>query len=75
MAANPEKWNGCLGADAIPQIGLVDVLLVIGITKGFSAANIGGFTRDILNNGWNLRQDDLTLQSDECIDFLHHLLV
>lgn len=86
IKANPDKaWDKLLGNKnrrvSVP-IRLADVLLAIQATtttKGTTLVNSYGIFMDThfnmdMNAGWNLRQDDLTLQSDECIKFLADLL-
>lgn len=54
-------------------IQLADVLVAIGSICDNSPANIGGFTRDLLNNGWILSQD-FEHQSEATISFLYELM-
>jgi hypothetical protein len=59
-------------------IRLADVLLAIHKKakieeKGFVESLFSVEIDDLVNIHWNLRQDDLTQQSDECIDFLFKL--
>lgn len=62
----------CPGLAARP-ITLADVLLAIEHEHDHSAANLGGFTRDLLNIGWDLTQP-LENQSEECLEFLVKIL-
>jgi hypothetical protein len=86
IKANPERdWRGRQWIEE--PVRLADVLLALKGNANIAIDELGYFmeaedsTRD--NNlyskvyqgrCWNLRQDDLTLQSDECVSFLASLL-
>jgi hypothetical protein len=79
IKANPEKnWKWQASLDPEP-FSLADVLLAIpkrAIDRLEASANYF-YIREVGrggSEGWNLRQDDLTLQSDECVAFLANLL-
>jgi hypothetical protein len=88
IKANPEKVTLVVSEENPDTtvfdgpIRLADVLLAIQATtttKGTTLVNSYGIFMDThfnmdMNAGWNLRQDDLTLQSDECVAFLASLL-
>lgn len=81
IEANPEaRWY----MSTLHGPGLADVLLTTeGEWVSFYSASIYGIKKTGRSEGavlyaivqkWNLRQDDLTAQSDECIEFLAQLL-
>lgn len=63
----------CLKIVDTRAITLADILRAVEITKGYTPADLGGFTRDLLNNGWLLPKN-LDDQSPECIAFLTSVL-
>lgn len=71
------KWHGIGGED---DIRLADVLLAIPTLWVQPKTDVGNGTRFInsgmANSGisWNLRRDDITEQSVECVAFLAELL-
>lgn len=66
------------------EIRLTDVLLALSKVKNCDGLNIDvlgairekvpGFTPQSYSAFWNLKQDNLELQSKECIDFIFNLL-
>jgi hypothetical protein len=55
-------------------VTLADVLLAITFHRNHGPANLGGFTRDLLNLGWKLSLP-LDEQDEDAIGFLHKMLV
>lgn len=90
IAANPDKKNGCCGeewrehfcpncSNRIPFVfRLADVLLAIEnrkSTTGFAMSSDGQMMSTALGRGYyDLRADDLTLQSEETLKFISDLL-
>jgi hypothetical protein len=69
------QWFKIIGR----PIRLADVLLAIGKVGLKAHINQDGYFptksgNTTTLNYWNLRTDDLTQQSDECIDFLYMIL-
>lgn len=54
-------------------IRLADVILAVHIRNGVEEVTTFR-DKDFYNSRWNLRQDDLSQQSPQCIEFLHSLL-
>lgn len=76
IEAVPELVPNCSYGGTIKTarpITLADVLRAIQKVSDYSAASLGGFTRDMLNLGWNLTTD-YDGQTAEVKEFLGKLL-